>query len=260
LLAAACTVLGAQAAFAQAAPITFEAQVPPAPEKLQLFHLTPTKPPTEFLNEKLRLQRLPELKSEQNKWIARGGLAPEHAELVRAFVNPTTGDAHLIPNLAELVQEPAAGAAKPRILERETLQSTARAVLLDERFIPHDLTELRPSEAIPVMGGAATRPTALATNALATTALTPVRGEPRTVMTLVPAVRYAAGMPVYGRGSQALVTLANDGTVVGAVRAGGVRRRDRRRSPPASAPTRSTPASSASSRRWSPAAAMPPST
>lgn len=210
LLATACMLFGAGAAFAQPEPIAFQAAVPPAPETVQLFHLTSPKPPTEFLNEKLQILKLPGLQTEQNKLISRGSMAPEQRQLVRAFVNPVTGDAHLIPNLAELVQPAPQAGPKPQMLEREKLQATARAVLLDERFIPRDLTELRPVDAIPVLGGSTTRQTALAS--------TPTRMEPRTVMTLVPVARYAAGLPVYGRGSQAVVALANDATVVGLLR------------------------------------------
>jgi hypothetical protein len=44
------------------------------------------------------------------------------------------------------------------------------------------------------------------------------RTEPRPVMTIVPALRYAGGFRVYGRGSHAAISLANDGLTVGALR------------------------------------------
>jgi hypothetical protein len=195
-------------ALAQNAPIEIQASVPAPPAKVQLFHLTPVKPPTEFINEKLKVLNLPALQMEQNHMIARGRVAAEHASLVRAYVDPATGHAHLIPNLAELVTTEPSTAPKTRMLVREKLPALARTALLDERFIPRDLTELRPADTIPVMGGAMTRSGAAPGRVI----------EPRQVMTLAPAVRYAAGLPVYGRGSHALVTLANDGTIVGAVR------------------------------------------
>ena len=44
------------------------------------------------------------------------------------------------------------------------------------------------------------------------------RTKPRALLTVVPAVRYAAGFKVYGRGSHAVISVANNGAIVGALR------------------------------------------
>jgi len=214
--------------------IDFAAGVPAAPAQMRRFTLTATPPPVEFLNEKLQLRHLPTLQLEKSAFMSRLAVAPA-AELgaaagerlqpemlarmpvtqalaedkVRAFADQQTGDAHFLPSFAEQVREPIV--REPMAQAR--LMSLARAQLTDVRFIPKDATELRLGDAIAVMGGASSAPSeqAAATGAQ-------LRADPRVVMSIVPAVRYADGYPVFGRGSRALVTLDNDGSVIGALR------------------------------------------
>jgi hypothetical protein len=200
LLAILAGFVVAAAAAAQTPSIRFSAEVPAAPAQMQVYRLAPTSAPVDFINEKLVAARLPALQTEDRLMVARGATGQTDLDRVRVFVDPVSGDTHFVPNLAELVSPTAPRAPMP--IDR--LQSLGRAALADVRFIPKDVTETRVSDAIPVMGGATAR------GAAAPAA--------QTVMTLVPAVRYAAGLPVYGRGSHALVALANDGTVVGALR------------------------------------------
>jgi hypothetical protein len=192
-------------AVAQAPPIRFAVEVPAAPAQMQLFRLQTSAAPLEFLNEKLAAAKLPALRPELGVLVGRGATGATDLDRVRVYADPKTGDAHLIPNLAELVGPSATRQALP--LER--LQGLARQAFADPRFIPKDGTELRVGEAIPIMGGATTR--APATNAA------PVV-EPRLVMAITPAQRFAAGLPVYGRGSHATVSVAADGAIVGALR------------------------------------------
>jgi hypothetical protein len=200
LLAISAGLVLAGAAAAQTPPIRFAADVPSAPAQMQVYRLTPTSAPVDFINEKLVAARLPALQTETRLMVSRGGTGQTDPDRLRVFVDPVSGDAHLIPNLAELVSPTAPRAP----LAPERLQDLGRAALGDVRFIPKDVTEARIGDAITVRGGSTTRGGAAP--------------EARVVMTLVPAVRYAAGLPVYGRGSHASVALANDGTVVGALR------------------------------------------
>jgi len=65
--------------------IEFSVEIPRAPEEMQVFKLTPTRAPLEFLNEKLRLNKVPELKREQKHYIARGPAGMEDRDRVRAY-------------------------------------------------------------------------------------------------------------------------------------------------------------------------------
>ncbi len=192
-------------AAAQPRPVEFAAEAPAAPAQMQVYKLAPTRAPLAFLNEKLNARKLPALQLEKGVYVARGATGREDRDRIRAFVDPKNGDATFTPDLAELV---AAGApAQPIAAERA--QGVARQALTDPRFIPRDATETRVSDAIQLMGGA---------TAHAATTAAPGRSEPRLVLTMVPALRYVSGFRVYGRGSHALVSVANDGSIVGALR------------------------------------------
>jgi hypothetical protein len=181
-------------AVAQAPPIRFAVDIPTPPPEMQLFRLQPSAAPLDFLNEKLAAAKLPPFRGAQTD-----------PERVRVYTDPKTGDAHFIPNLAELVAKPQAEAP----LER--LQAIARQALSDPRFIGKDVTELKVGEAIPVLAGATTHGPQAATVASRMM-------QPRTIMAIVPATRLAAGLPVFGRGSHATISVAADGEVVGALR------------------------------------------
>jgi len=192
-------------AAAQEPSIRFAVEVPSAPAEMQTYKLAPTRAPLEFLNEKLSAAKLPALKLEQKNYVVRGAAGQNDLDKVRVFANPVSGDTHFIPNLADLVSD---SAVRERITE-EKLRDLARRALTDERFIPRDATEVRIGETIPVKGSATTHSPARGA---------PTRTEPRDVMTIVPALRYVSGFRVYGRGSHAAISLANDGSTVGALR------------------------------------------
>jgi len=199
----------AQTAVGAAAPpaVKFAAAVPPAPAQMQIYKLAPTGAPLDFFNEKLSAIKLPALHLEQKAYVARGTTGETDRDRVRAFANPVSGDAHFVPNLADLVNAPKP--AQP--VSRESMQSVAQAALKDVRFIPKDATEVKFGDPITVKGAATTLATATPDTATAWR-------EPNVVMTMVPAIRMASGLPVYGVGSHAVVSLANDGSIVGALR------------------------------------------
>ena len=193
-----------QPAAAQNSAIQFTAGVPAIPARMQVYRLAPTRVPVEFLNEKLLAAKLPQLRTEGRSLVARGTVGAADLDRVRVSADAVTGDTHFIPNLSQLVSK------TPRqALSIDRLQSAGRAALIDPRFIPRDVTTARVGNAITVMGGATAR---------VGTAAARVRTAPRTVLTIVPAIRYAAGFRVYGRGSHAAVSLDNSGSVVGALR------------------------------------------
>lgn len=206
LLCVACFIVQHSSAAAQDPSIRFVVAVPAAPEQMEIYKLEATRAPLEFLNEKLNAINLPALELEQRIYTVRGVTGKENRDRVRAFADPVSGDAHFIPNLAELTRD-----MKPVALANA--QRIARSAFADVRFIPKDVTQLQVAEAITVMGGASAQAPANAPNATA-----PARAEPGVVMTMVPGIRYASGFRVYGLGSHALVSLANDGSIVGALR------------------------------------------
>ncbi len=187
------------------APVRFTVEVPALPASMQLYKLTAARPPVDFLNEKLQKANLPALKLAKQFYIVRSGDNKEAG--LRAFIDLKSGDAEFIPNFADLVKT----SANTSPLDPQRATGLAREAFADQRFIPKDATELRLTETIPVSGGEGAHP---GTDGKATI---PGRGAMQ-MMTIVPAIRYAAGFRVYGQGSHAVVTLANDGTVIGAVR------------------------------------------
>jgi hypothetical protein len=209
LFAAACLIAQRSPAAGESSSVRFSVEVPAAPAQMQIYKLAPTGAPLEFLNEKLSAAKLPRLNLENKSYIVRGATGLNEVDRVRAYADPVGGDAHFIPNLAELVR-----ATSPvRSIAVERAQAVARAALTDLRFIPKDATQARIAEPITVMGGATDHAPKDAARARAV-----VRTEPKTVLTIVPAVRYASDLRVYGRGSHALVSIANDESIVGALR------------------------------------------
>jgi hypothetical protein len=188
---------------AQGGSIEFKAEIPRAPEEMATYRLEAAKPPTEFFNEKLRGNKLPPLKEEKKAYFARERWRGEKEGLVRAFADPMTGEAQLLPNFAELVRT----AKRAKAPDREKALSVASEALKDEHFIARDATELRVEKPIEVMGAEAPRGRKNVR-----------RSEPTTVLTIAPATRYAGSYRVHGMGSHAAVSVANDGRVVGALR------------------------------------------
>lgn len=207
--------------------IDFKTDIPQVPAEIKVFKLTPTKPPLAFVNETLRLSKLQPLTQGEKALVSRDARVKDDPDLVRAYVDTTSGDTYITPSTADLVALPA------RELTEQTALAAARKVFAGDAFIPKDGTELKIIAPIVVSGGATTRPAAPATTAAnprLTTAMKPAiaatarlqlpmrNTAPRPVMILVPAQRFAAGLPVYGRGSAAVITVAGDGTVAGALR------------------------------------------
>jgi hypothetical protein len=185
--------------------IRITVEIPKPPASMQLYKLTATRAPVDFLNEKLQKSKLPTLKLDKQYYSVRSGDSKENG--LHAFIDLKSGDAEFVPNFADLLK----AAVNTSPLDPQRATGLAREAFSDQRFIPKDATELRLAETIPVSGGEGGRPgtdgKTVKTNRQAIQ-----------VMTMVPALRYAGGFRVYGLGSHALVTLANDGTIIGAMR------------------------------------------
>ncbi len=205
--------------------INFKAEIPQVPAEIKVFKLTATKPPVAFVNETLRMSKLAPLTQTDKAWVSRDTRVKDDPDLVRAYVDTQSGDTYITPSTADLIALPA------RELNARTALVAARKVFAGDAFIPKDGTELKVIEPIVVSGGATTRPAAPTTNprltsaavkpTIAATSKLQMMGRttaPRTVMVLVPAQRFAGGLPVFGRGSHAVITVAGDGTVYGALR------------------------------------------
>jgi Family of unknown function (DUF6345) len=189
--------------------IRFTAEVPPAPQQMQAYKLAPTPAPLEFLNERLRAVKLPALKLEQKAYLARGTTGLNEMDRVRAYADPESGDTHFIPNLAELTRS----SRTAKAIALESVQRLARTALTDPRFIPKDVTQIRIAEPIAVMAGATEHASIQATRVQPQ-----AETEARIMMTIVPATRFVSEYRVYGLGSHALVSVAHDGSIVGALR------------------------------------------
>ncbi len=192
--------------------VDFKVAVPAAPTTMKTYELTATKAPVEFLNEILAADKLPAVQLERNTLIARGATGQTEQDRLRAYADPVSGDTHFIPNFAELVGTNAPHAAAAALAQPQA-ESLARAALGDPRFIPQDATQLHVDEPITVMGGSQGR-----AGQVDSLAAAEHPSNAKLVMTIVPATRYADGLRVYGAGSHAVVSLANDGTIVGALR------------------------------------------
>jgi len=186
------------------AQVEFTATVPVAPDQISLYKLAPSAAANDFVNEKLTAVRLPQLKLEANMLMSRGATGEIDKDKVRAFADPATGDVHFIPNLRDLTAETNLN----KTVEPSAALAIAKKAFADARFIPKDVTELRVSDPIPVMGSSIARGAPKNDGA----------SKPRLVMNLIPAYRYAGGLPVYGIGSHALVSIANDLSITGVLR------------------------------------------
>ena len=184
-------------------PIRITVQIPKPPASMSLYKLTTSRVPVDFLNEKLEMVKLPTLKFDKQYYVVRSGNSNEDG--LHAFIDMRSGDVEFIPNLGDVVKT--AGNTKGFDSERAT--ALARVAFSDQRFIQKDATELRLADPIKILGGANNRPGANTDES---------RVEPTQMMTIVPALRYAGGFQVYGLGSHAVVTLSNDGSIIGAIR------------------------------------------
>lgn len=180
-------------------------KIPMPPATMPLYKLTATPAPVDFLNEKLRIDKLPTLNLDKESYVLRSGSVNENG--LNAFIDMRSGDAEFIPNLADVVKS----TENLKAMDSVSALRIARAAFMDERFIRKDATELRLTDPISIFGGATTRPDS-------TNMPGKIKKEPTQMMTIVPALRYADGYIVYGLGSHAVVTLGNDGSIIGAVR------------------------------------------
>jgi hypothetical protein len=184
--------------------IRITVDIPRPPASMSLYKLTASRAPVDFLNEKLEKVKLPTLRLDKKNYVVRSGL--DNKEGLSAFIDMRSGDAEFIPNLANVVKT----AGNANALDSGRAITLAYAAFRDERFIQKDATELRLVEAINIFGGANQRPGAEGNSG--------ERKEPAQMMTIVPALRYAGEFRVYGLGSHAVVTLGNDGSIIGAMR------------------------------------------
>ena len=184
--------------------IRITVDIPRPPATMSLYKLTASRAPVDFLNEKLEKAKLPTLSLDKKNYVVRSG--PDNKEGLSAFIDMRSGDAEFIPNLANVVKT----AGNAQALDSGRALTLAYAAFRDERFIQKDATELKLVEAINIFGGANGRPGAEGNSG--------ERKEPAQMMTIVPALRYAGDFRVYGLGSHAVITLGNDGTIIGAMR------------------------------------------
>jgi len=181
--------------------VEFNVPIPAPPEEIHAYNTTPTAAPVAFVNQKLKAAKLPAMKLEATMQAARTAGAAGAPDEVHAVVNQTTGEAHLVPSLAKLVT-----AGMPLSHHNRQLRAAhaaGQAALKDSRFVAKDATTLQAADGIQLLGAK----TGGRANA-----------EPEVMLTLVPAIRHAGGLRVYGAGSKAMIALDNKNSVVGALR------------------------------------------
>ncbi len=199
--------LAAGTAAAQAPAIQFKAEVPTPPAQMQVYKLTPTAAPLAFVNEKLAAARLPALSAEGTTHVSRAANVKDSNDAVRAFLDSKSGVTSFSPSMADLTVK----AEPARALTPQQHLTIAASALADTRFIPKDATTLKTASPVIVTGSSGIRRVG---NAGGTASQTPQK----TMFTITTAIRYAGGYQVYGRGSHAAISTANDGTIIGAVR------------------------------------------
>jgi hypothetical protein len=177
--------------------IAFPASVPLVHRNLPLFRLTRTSAPTALVQTVLAAMKGAPLAMKGTQLIAQNA----HGAL-SAYVDGVRGDAEVFP---DLTAAPAASATLPKAL----LERRAGSVFRRADMIPQDATTAQLGNETPVLGAGHGR-----TGSTAAAAAT----ASRHLFTYVNAVRYAAGLPVVGKGSQASVAIADDGSIRGLVR------------------------------------------
>lgn len=176
--------------------ITIDARLLPlALDPLPFFELTPLAPPTQYVDSLLSAMPYFPLVQHDKLMIATDG------QVVRAFVDPQTGDATVVPDLN-----------RPHSSELKIVATDAAKQALDaEQLIPDDATHYRMSNEIPVFGASA--------RIHADKGPQPELMHPRQLeFTFVAVQRYAAGHPVYGKGSRMVFSISPEGKVVGFLR------------------------------------------
>jgi hypothetical protein len=193
-LAAMAGAAPAQAAAAQnVAGITFETPVQTVTKALPLFRLAATAAPTAFLGEALHGTK--PFAMEGSRLVERDSQGVLHS-----FADGITGEAQIFPDFG---QESGA-TARPEFLAR-----VASGVFARPDVVPKDATQVRLGDATPVFAAAASHAADGSTHA---------EGAPKVLFTYIPAARYAAGLPVEGKGSRLTVGVGNDGSIRAFVR------------------------------------------
>ena len=174
--------------------ISFAAKVPATEASLPLYRLAHNALPTAFVQHTLGVTHAASLGIESNRFVAR-----DQKHVVRAFADPLTGETQIFPDLG------AHGGPAPR---PELATGVARSVFARTDIIPKDATQARL--------GAATR--VFSASAHLDAKKTSASRATEVLFTYVPAIRFAHGLQVYGRGSRATVAVGNDGSLRGLVR------------------------------------------
>ncbi|MBD5656936.1 MAG: hypothetical protein IAI50_17415 [Candidatus Eremiobacteraeota bacterium] len=175
--------------------VTFATSVTTLHHALPLFALHRTAAPQAFVAGAAAALKLRPLAMENTRLVSRDGQHVEHA-----YSDARTGEAQIFPDLSK-----SSGAAA----RSTVILGAANALFARADIIPSDATQHRLGDATPVYAASAAHGTAGQTEAVS---------APQLLFTYVPAQRLAAGLPVYGRGSQATVGIGNDGSVRAFVR------------------------------------------
>jgi hypothetical protein len=204
LAAAAAAFAGAntaQAAILHPAPataggtsITFATKLATGRQPLPLFRLTRTASPAKFVAAALAKGGVDSLTAAGHRLESRDGKGVLHA-----YADAVTGDAEIFPDITPS-RGPASHVAPAEV---------AASVFASRDIIPKDATTMRLGDATGVYGATALRgPNGTSIG----------KSGQQLFFTYVPAIRYAAGLQVFGQGSQATVAIGTDGSVRGLVR------------------------------------------
>ena len=177
--------------------IGFSATVPAVHENLPLYRLTRTSAPTALVQSVLAAVKAAPLAMQGTRMVAQNA----HGAL-SAYVDGVRGDAEIFPDFA-------GAPARSATLSKASLELAATSVFARADMIPKDATVAQLGNETPVFGAATTKTTG--TQAAAKPAA-------QHLFTYVNAARYAHGLPVVGKGSQASVAVADDGSIRGMVR------------------------------------------
>jgi hypothetical protein len=177
--------------------IDIAATVPVVHENLPIFRLTHTAAPTALVQSVLAASKAAPLAMKGTQMVAQNA----HGAL-SAIVDGVRGDAEVFPDFKS-------APAVSTTLSKASLELTASSVFARGDMIPKDATTAKLGSETPVFGAGQTH------NASTAVAAKPVTKH---LFTYVNAVRYAHGLPVVGKGSQASVAVADDGSIRGLVR------------------------------------------
>lgn len=171
--------------------------VPIVHENLPIYRLSRTAAPTALVQSVLAASKAAPLAMKGTQLVAQNA----HGAL-SAYVDGVRGDAEVFPDFNTT-------SATSTTLPKASLERTAGQVFSRADMIPKDATTTKLGSETPVFGAGhgRTGSTAPAT-----------KGAPKHLFTYVNAVRYAHGLPVVGKGSQASVAVADDGSIRGLVR------------------------------------------